>query len=481
MPGRQSLAITHQNENMNTHIASIHSIKTRSIRLLNRRTQLIACLIFIGTMLSSIIPPFQSPDEFDHIKRAYLLSKGQFTLVSPPNTSSGGYIDNGLLQYMDGFTHLPFEEKHTVARETIEHARQSRWQHTTNFSIAPGTGYYFPLVYLPQAAGLLIGQALDLSVDLSYRLARLLALSATLGMLFFAARIYPTNFLTLALLALPMTVFQMVSATLDGTTTALAILCISLFMRACDRSMAYPKWMSWLLGLALLLLVNSRIHLLPLLALPLVIYVFRKRALDLALCAALTLAALAWLFIAMRYTIDLRVARSATLGQIVGYYLGHPLAFPSVLWATLMDSEIRQSYQQTFVGKLGWLDLQFHDWFYNLSLLFCAAMGALSVQWSTLRQDWRVRAFLLACAGISLLLVFFLLLVTWSKHPAAVIEGVQGRYFLVPCILLAYALKGQATLVSGNRRIMGLSLLYLYLLMLSIVLPQELIYRYFAK
>lgn len=481
MPGTESLAPALYNDNMNTHIATFHSIRIRSVRLLNRRAQLIACLIFIGTMLSSIIPPFQSPDEFDHIKRAYLLSKGQFTLASPPNTSSGGYIDNGLLQYMDGFTHLPFEEKHTVARETMEHASQARWQHTANFSIAPGTGYYFPLIYLPQAAGLLIGQALDLSVDLSYRLARLLALSATLGLLFFAARIYPTNFLTLALLALPMTVFQMVSATLDGTTTALAILCISLFMRAGDRSLDYPRWMSWLLGIALLLLVNSRTHLLPLLALPLVIYFFRRRALDLALCAALTVAALAWLFIAMRYTIDLRVARSHALGEIVAYYLGRPLAFPSVLWATLMDSETRQFYQQTFVGKLGWLDLQFQGWFYKLSLLFCAAMAALSVQWSTLRQDWRARICLLACAGASLLLVFFLLLVTWSKHPAALIEGVQGRYFLVPCILIAYALKGQTTLVPGHRRIMGLSLLYLYLLILAIVVPQELIYRYFAN
>ena len=466
---------------MNTYITAFHFIRTGSTRLLNRRTQLIACLIFIGTTLSSIIPPFQSPDEFDHIKRAYLLSKGQLSLVSPPNISSGGYIDNGLLQYMDGFTHVPFEENHTVARETIETARQLRWQHTTNFSIAPGTGYYFPLVYLPQAAGLLIGQALDLSVDLSYRMARLLALSATLGLLFLAARIYPTNFLTLALLALPMTAFQMVSATLDGTTTALAILCVSLFMRACDRSLAYPKWMSWLLGIALLLLVNSRTHLLPLLALPLVIYFFRKRALDLALCAGLTVAAMAWLFIAMRYTVDLRVARIASLSEIVGYYISRPLAFPSVLWATLMDSETRQSYQQTFIGILGWLDLQFQNWFYNLSLLFCAAMAALSVQWSTLRQDWPVRICLLGCAGASLMLVFFLLLVTWSKHPAALIQGVQGRYFLVPCILLAYALKGQATLVSGNRRTIGLSLLYLYLLLLSIVLPQELIYRYFAK
>lgn len=465
---------------MNTSSASLASMRTIGFRLLDRRAQLIAFLIIIGTILSAIIPPFQSPDEFDHVKRAYLLSKGQFILVSPPNANSGGYIDNGLLSYMDAFTHLPHEGEHKVDREDIVKARQSTWTRTTNFSAAPGTGYYFPLVYLPQAVGLAVGEALDLTVDKSYRLARLLALTLSIALIFLASRIYPTNLLTLALLAMPMTIFQMVSASLDGTTTALAILCISLFMRAMDRDLATARWMAWLLPVSLLLLVTSRTHLLPLVGIPLVLFIARRKTMDLVLFAVLTILSLAWLYIAMRYTIDLRVTRTHTTGYMIGYYLARPGAFFKLIWASLMDTELRLYYQETFVGVLGWLDLKFQSWFYQLSILFCVLMGALSVHWKTIRRDWQVRGWLLGFAALSSLLVFFLLLVTWTPHPATVVLGVQGRYFLIPFILVAYALKGQDDAVSPRRKLLALPVFYLYLLLLSVVMPQELIYRYFA-
>lgn len=465
---------------MNTNSASFASMRRIGFRLLDRKAQFIACLIIVGTILSAIIPPFQSPDEFDHVKRAYLLSKGQFILATPPNSNSGGYIDDGLLGYMDAFTHLPFQGKHTVDREDIAKAAQSSWQKTTSFSAAPGTGYYFPLVYLPQAIGLSVGEALDLTVDKSYRLARLLSLTLSIAIIVLAARVYPTNFLTLALLAMPMTIFQMVSASLDGTTTALAILCISLFMRAMDRDMDHPRWMSWLLPVALLLLVTSRTHLLPMVAIPLALFIARRKTMDLVTFAVLSILSLAWLYIAVRYTIDLRVTRAHTTGYLIAYYLARPGAFFSLIWASLTDSELRLYYQQTFVGVLGWLDLKFQSWFYQLSILFCVLMAALSVHWKTIRQDWQVRGWLLGFAALAALLVFFLLLVTWTPHPATVVQGVQGRYFLIPFIMVGYALKGQDDASSPKRRLLALPALYLYVLVLSVVGPQELVYRYFA-
>jgi hypothetical protein len=54
-------------------------------------------------------------------------------------------------------------------------------------------------------------------------------------------------------------------------------------------------------------------------------------------------------------------------------------------------------------------------------------------------KEWPQRGFLVVCAIVSSLLVFFALLITWSVHPAKVIEGVQGRYFLIPMLMLAYA------------------------------------------
>jgi uncharacterized membrane protein len=47
---------------------------------------------------------------------------------------------------------------------------------------------------------------------------------------------------------------------------------------------------------------------------------------------------------------------------------------------------------------------------------------------------------MLSSAAGMLFIVFFSVLVTWTPHPAAVIEGVVGRYFLIPGILIAYAL-----------------------------------------
>jgi len=452
--------------------------------LVRGRAQILALTLLIGIIVSFLIPPFQSPDEFDHIKRAYLLSKGQFLLESPANLSSGGKIDNGLLNYMEAFENLPHKSENRVTRERITESKKEKWTKTTRFSPAPGTGYYFPLIYFPQASGILIGESLDLTIDHSYRLARLLSLIISLAIIGIASVIYPVNFLTLALLALPMTVFQFVSASIDGTATAIGILCISLFMRAADRKLDYPAWAPWLLAISLLLLVTSRAHLLPLVGMPLAAFFFRKKRTDLLIFPALAILSVIWLYVALHYTADLRDIRpekTYTVSHIILYYLKNPLAFFTVIWSTVMDPEIRKFYQMSFIGILGWLDLPFERWLYNLSILFCVTMGILSIQWKNIKSDWPARACLLGFSAISMLMIFFLLLVTWSVHPAVTISGVQGRYFLAPFMLLAYSLSGSTDTFLSRRKLVALPLFYLYCLIISFVMPEALIYRYFLQ
>ncbi|MEG0003422.1 MAG: hypothetical protein RR857_16790, partial [Comamonas sp.] len=38
--------------------------------------------------------------------------------------------------------------------------------------------------------------------------------------------------------------------------------------------------------------------------------------------------------------------------------------------------------------------------------------------------------------------IFTALLISWTPHPATIVHGIQGRYFIVPFLLLAYALHG---------------------------------------
>lgn len=471
--------------------ALMHQNRILKFRLTHQHIQIFLFALFIGVLLSSLLPPLQSPDEPDHIKRAYLLSKGHMMLESPKDTSSGGQIDDGLMNYIEGMTHFTQDSAGRVASRQINETNKEKWHKTTRFSPAPGTGYYFPLIYFPQALGLAIGESFDLTINDSYRLARLLSLAVSLAIIIVASLIFPINFLTLGLLVLPVTVLQFISASLDGTTTAIAILCISFFMRAFDKHARHSDRASWLLGISLLLLATSRAHLLPLVAMPLMIFMLRKKRLDLILFLGITFFSLAWSYIALQNTVDLRDMRpdrTYSTGHIIFYYLKDPLAFFHVLWSTLMDPNTRDFYQRTFIGAIGWmdpnlnkLDFVFGKWFYNFSILFCIAMAIVSIQWKNLRSDWVPRACLLLFSVTSTLMVFFLLLATWTAHPATIITGVQGRYFLVPSVLLAYALSGSASGIAFNRKLIGLPIFYLYSLILCFILPAALIYRYFLQ
>lgn len=50
-----------------------------------------------------------------------------------------------------------------------------------------------------------------------------------------------------------------------------------------------------------------------------------------------------------------------------------------------------------------------------------------------------LRLGLVLAAMASVLSVFLLLLWSWTPYPAHLIEGVQGRYFIAPALLLSYA------------------------------------------
>jgi uncharacterized membrane protein len=74
-----------------------------------------------------------------------------------------------------------------------------------------------------------------------------------------------------------------------------------------------------------------------------------------------------------------------------------------------------------------------------------SACSLLSLSWKS-QQTWRLvlqqtQWLLIGMALLSALSVFLLLLVAWTPDPthAQLIEGVQGRYFLVPTLMVAMA------------------------------------------
>ena len=417
--------------------------------ILDRTNILFISLFFTScTFFSAIIPPFQSPDEYDHIKRSYLLSKGKIILDHPQGNSSGGMIDSGLLAYMNAYP----VTSNKLSSDTINSAVKIKWTGIKIFSPAPGTGFYFPLIYIPQATGLAIGEGLGLTIDSSYRLARLIAL-ITVGLIIITAfSVYPTNPLVVALIVMPMSIFQFSSASLDGISTALSIFSIAAFLKIAADKENSSRWLFYALTTSVILLATSRVYLLPLLAFVLIPCFYFENKKYYFIFSFSLLSVLAWIIIAIKTTVDSRVAIAAPTSSILMFYINHPMAFSRVLWETLSDKNLRTFYYHSFFGILGWLDTSFGNKIYNYLFVCFSLVGLLSISTRGIKKDWVPRFLLIILSVSSILLIFFALLVTWSPHPASIISGVQGRYFLVPFIMLAYAISGNLKLYEGKSR-----------------------------
>ena len=417
-----------------------------------------------ATGLSWLIPPMQSPDETSHIARAYLMAQGHWLLQATPSNvaqptdaevasfvrrlggqaDAGGLIDASLLRFMATNLKLVLDAKLRLPTTEQERLAQLRWSDARiHFSI-PRTGYYFPLVYAPQAAGLALGMALDWSVEHSYRLARFVTLLCCFVMLAVACRLVPPNPLALATLLLPMSLFQLLSPTLDGFTTSLGLLAISLFLHKMSAT-GGSSWRSSLaLAVCVFVLVTSRTHLLPLLLLPFFVAWRKRLARDFYLASIVTAGALAWVLFALHSTTDTLVVRNQSSSELLAHYAAHPTAFFKIVWTTLSNRGVANFYQQSFIGILGWLDTALPSVFYPLLWLGLGACALVSVSLPAGAGDWNVRGLLLLLTMACIGLIFLSQLVTWTAHPATLIEGVQGRYFVMPMVLLGYALSGLA-------------------------------------
>jgi uncharacterized membrane protein len=404
----------------------------------------IAVLLLSAVFTAAIIPPFQSPDEFDHIKRAYLLSKAKVTLDAPIDdasglrTTSGGMIDTGLLSYMAIYTQYTFKPDRKVSLEAVARANKISWSGLKIFSGAPGTGYYFPIIYAPQALGLAIGEALSLTIDASYRLARLSTIFITILLLFIAFRLFNPPIVVMGLLILPMSLFQISSASLDGISNATAILGISAFARFVLQK---PKaCLLWILSATVLIVASSRAHLVAMLTLVFGTFFYTKEKKSIFAGLFLSFALATWILLAVNATVDLRVAIGLSTSELLAFYANNPLSLIEVLRNTFSHFDLLKFYAESFIGILGWLDAPFREGNYHIfyALIIFALVASVRLHGS--KGVWGARALLLAGALGSALIVFLALLITWTPHPASVVLGVQGRYFFVPIVMLACAL-----------------------------------------
>ena len=420
---------------------------------------LVLIVFLMSLAISVLTPSFQSPDEDAHLKRAYLLGHGHIWLSNVPGQSTGGLVDQGLITYMQKFERLPFHGEQKLSANDLYEAKQIEWAKSSAFTSTAGISYYFPLIYTPQAIGIRIGEILGLAIDHSYQFAKLSALIAACAFLFWALSLYGFSALTLGLFILPMSLFQMGSASLDGVAHSICFVVLAIYLRMNQAKSSSPKWMAFTLCILIALLTTSRMHLMPLLLLPFLAYRLTRQKTYLWGGIAAIGFTIIWILLTMKFVVDLRVVTSLKGAGLIAYYATHPLDLFQVFFNTFTSVNTLKSYATAFIGVLGWLDASFPKVHYAILgvLLGFLALASISLRPKTITPS--VQATFVICALGSVAIIFLSLLVQWTPHPATIILGVQGRYFFGPALLLSIAFTNPIRADNSSRQFLSSTVL----------------------
>ncbi len=442
-------------------------------RIVARRSparDLAAAFALLGLLavaaLARLTPPFQNPDELAHLLRVEQVAGGGLVgtrfLPSWPGAreTAGGALDGGAEALYRVFEPLIFRPDHRATQEEFDRAAPLAWGGPARPQSFANTAIYPPVLYLPAAAAVALGRAGGLGVAHTLRLARLAQGMAAVALgtlaVALAGEAAPLLF---ALLCLPMSLSLMASVSQDAVLLPVAALGAALLLRARRPAMPFqaggpgtgmlapggavvagtehpsaarPGRALAGAGVCLALVAAARPAYLPLAALPLLGPALRPRPRVLvALCVAA--AVLAWSGVAAHEALtNLSDGGLADPQAQLALLLRHPLGVAHVALGTLNTHG--QRLVESFLGRLGWLDLPLPRWERQVALaslvlaLLCAAAprgprGARSL------------ALLLGVAAVGA--VFALQYLTWTPVGGPIVEGVQGRYFLPLALLLA--------------------------------------------
>lgn len=410
---------------------------------------LTALVAVAGAAYLVATPPYQVADEPQHFLRAVQVSQGQI-FATAHGTQLGGVLPVAVIQDSTRFTHMAFhaEIKTSLAeiREKLGTSRRLSDQDAARpeFVAFANTAIYSPVPYVPQAVAVSLSRALDLPVTAWLYAARCANLLAFVLLCFFAIALAGGSgrgrLALFALAVMPMTAFQAGAAGADSVVLGLSFLSVAIAVAARLR------WSNRLgtaaLAVAALLSTAKSVYVLvPLVLVPAILLSDLGRRTKIGWTAGLAGACLVpgalWSIVTKATFRPHRTDAVIDPSGQAAHFLMHPLEFGTAVARTSMH--YLTQYTESFVGTLGWLDTRLPGVFIGLYLGLLVAVLFIGRKADTDRPSPRLeRVWYFVLWSATILLIFASLAMVWNPVGVAVIEGIQGRYFipLVPLLLL---------------------------------------------
>ncbi len=462
-------------------------------RKLSMRSSGLALLFLVLAFPTVLIqvyctPPIQVADEENHFLRALQVADGHLFGRKIEGDNAGGILDPAAPIFAHDFDALKFMPERKLDISVYGAAAALRWGVGSPIPTAfPNTAIYPFFLYLPASAGLATGRALQLSVLDSFYLGRLATALVSIALASMALAICGRGrSLLFVILCLPMTLSLFASLSQDAIAIALGGLAAATWSRYVADGVAMPAAVRATVALALGAVAAARIPLVPLyvlIVLPTrrsIATKPRPRLADVAAAAAGFIPFAIGIYGAHAAKIAFREEDGVSpIGQLHWIAL-HPIEVVAVVKRTLETDTLR--HLRELVGVLGWLDTDlppgFYDWMGGcvvLAFLIDAMIDGRNI--SGLSRFVPAAAVLFSSAG-----VFGAFYLAWTPVGAPIVDGVQGRYFIVPAMVLAVSLPGFNRL--GER--VGAGLKWLQLIICGAValtdlwiVPIAILHRYY--
>lgn len=415
-------------------------------------TIFLVLLVFQGMLYMAVFLPMTVPDEIYHFFQSYLYSNALMFVPSDPGSVAMRGSDATFLEVIS--TTLSGEYYPKVAEEFSFFADDNALSSTTLFSSDRfDMGSNPPQAKILSALGITIGRVLGLGAVPVYYLGRLFNFAGFVALAYFAVRFTPVGKrIFMVASCLPMTLHVTASYSYDACTIGLAFLFTVLCLRGIySKSKMTTKLKVAIIVFAVLLAPNKALYsVLTLLVFLIPQSRFKSKGESWAFkFGVLLLACAAVLLMRLPTLLDLTgVAGGGSEpfekgGQTGVLYtlsdiLSDPFGFASMFLRTL--NQMGDWWIGTLVGRsLAWFQFS-APWYVALSFLLVLLLAIPRPVESDVDITSVQKAVFVCVFAIGAFLVILSMYFAFTFNTEAVIDGVQGRYFLplLPVLLLVF-------------------------------------------
>lgn len=429
--------------------------------------------IIVGCLFIFLIPPFQSPDEDSHFKKAYSISCGHFYAKSY-NKEIGLYIPDSMSDYISTkltmmgnrdlkYTYSEFYYDQYLKGDfsNVSFQKVSTSETTPIAHLIPGIGIMVAKIF----ASVTLGGAPTTAYMLTF--ARLFSLISYLIIGYYAIKITPVFKKSMfTILLLPMSIFLASMVSYDNLLISIVLLAVALMLKLIyDKKEKFTNKSFILFAVIGYILLNVKIIYAPILGLLLFVPKDKfKNASNKEKWKTYFLLGVTIIITTIILKIPNLLLESTNNSDLASkqlhFVLSHPITYIMIMLNNIKSQFVGQLYWM--IGTFGLLDTYLPPLFIFISFINMIIVFITDGISEKIKIDYKQKIIALVSYALATFGMYTAMYLYWTadvlgKVGGSYITGVQGRYFIpllicLPIIFSTKLLNNKKNLINFSKR-----------------------------